>query len=262
MPASQALTAEAEPYWFDAAGERRVVREEIAALPGHVLVEVDFTGVGPRSQPPFPAPDDATAPTTRAVVSPEPNAAGWNRDDVSVTLTSTDGGVGVEEIHVLLEDQGGTAPAVAVIDPGDTVVLPVMSDEGIRRVTYWAVDRLGNAEQPQVLEIRIDRTAPGLSGLPGQPCTLWPPDRRMVQVADVVGTDGLSGVSAVEVTVTADEPISPDDVRVDGGKVDVRAFRNGAGDGRTYLVSAVVTDRAGNTSTGEAGCTVAHSQRR
>ncbi|HYH73746.1 MAG TPA: hypothetical protein VD764_11045, partial [Nocardioides sp.] len=262
FPTSQALTAQAEPYWFDATGERRVVRDEIAALPGHRLVEVDFTGIGPGSAPPFPAPDDTTAPTTQAVVSPGPNEAGWNREDVTVTLSAIDAGVGVEEIHVVVEDPSGETPPVAVIEPGDTVVLPAMVGEGVRRVTYWAVDRLGNTEQPRVLEVRIDRTSPTLAGLPSQPCTVWPPDRRMVQVAQVTGADALSGVGGVQVDVTADEPTAPDDIRVDQGTVEVRASRSGRGDGRTYLVRAVVTDVAGNTTDGEAECTVPHDQRR
>ena len=162
-------------------------------------------------------------------MSPEPNAAGWNREDVTVALSATDAGVGVQEIHVLVEDQGGTTPPSALIEPGDTVVLPAMSAEGVHRVTYWAVDRLGNTEQPRVLEVRIDRTSPTLTGLPSQPCTLWPPDRRMVQVAQVTGADALSGVAGVQVAVTADEPTGPDDIRVDGGTVEVRASRNGRG---------------------------------
>lgn len=261
FPATQALTAQAEPYWFDARGERRVVRDEIPALPGHRLVEVEFTGVGPGSPPPFPAPDDTTAPTTHEVVSPEPNDAGWNRDDVTVTLSATDTGVGVEEVHALIEDESGTAPPVALIEPGDTVVLPAMVGDGVRRVTYWAVDRLGNTEQPRVVEIRIDRTDPVLAGLPSERCSLWPPDGRMVKVAEVAGTDALSGVADLEVAVTADEPTDPGDIRVDGGTVEVRASRNGRGDGRVYLVSALVTDAAGNTTTGEAECTVPHDIR-
>jgi hypothetical protein len=129
-------------------------------------------------------------------------------------------------------------------------------------VTYWAVDRLGNTEQPHVLEVRIDRTGPDLTGLPPQPCSLWPPDRRMVGIAQVAGTDALSGVADLEIVVTADEPIDPADVQVDAGRVEVRASRSGAGDGRTYLVSAVVTDAAGNTTAGEAECTVPHAPRR
>ena len=52
FPAEQALTAVAEPYWFDAAGETRTVTRDVTTLPGHKVVEVEFTGIG------------ATAPAT------------------------------------------------------------------------------------------------------------------------------------------------------------------------------------------------------
>ena len=65
FPTAQALTAEAEPYWFDATGERRVVRDEIAALPGHRLVEVEFTGIGPGSAHRSPLPTTRPHPARR-----------------------------------------------------------------------------------------------------------------------------------------------------------------------------------------------------
>jgi probable HAF family extracellular repeat protein len=44
-------------------------------------------------------PNDPTTPNTRATISPEPNAAGWNREDVTITLDATDvGGSNVEKI--------------------------------------------------------------------------------------------------------------------------------------------------------------------
>lgn len=262
FPTDQALTAEAEPYWFDAAGERRVVKAELTALPGHRLVEVDFTGIGQVEPPPYPPPHDTSPPTTHAEVSPEPAASGWHRDDVTVTLSATDTGVGVQEIHYLVEDQGGNTSQVAVIAPGASATVPPLAGEGITRLTYWAVDRLGHAEVPQVLEVRIDRTSPTLSGLPDEPCVIWPPDGRMVHVARVAGADALSGVANLEVAVTADEALDGKDVRVDDGSVHVRAARDGSGDGRTYLVTARVTDRAGNSTSADGTCSVPHDKRR
>jgi len=194
-------------------------------------------------------------------VSPEPNAAGWHRDDVTVTLTATDAGVGVKEIRYVVEDLTGDTAPVAVIEPGDDATVPALTDDGITRVTYWAVDRVGNAEEPQVMEVRIDRTTPTISGLPDSSCTIWPPNGRMVEVARLVGTDALSGMADVDVTVTADEQIGPDDVRVEDGTVHVRASRDGRGDGRTYLISAVATDQAGNSTSADATCTVSHDRR-
>ena len=46
FPAEQALTAVAKPYWFDAATETRVVTRDVTTLPGHKVVEVEFTGIG------------------------------------------------------------------------------------------------------------------------------------------------------------------------------------------------------------------------
>lgn len=262
FPAGTALTAEAEPYWFDAAGERRVVGAEVAALPGHRLVEVDFTGIGQLEALPYPPPTDTTAPTTHAVVSPEPTASGWHRRDVTVTLSSTDTGVGVKEIRYVVEDLTGDTAPVAVIEPGGIATVPPLTGEGIRRVTYWAVDRLGNPEEPQALVVRVDRTSPTLAGLPNQPCVIWPPDGGMVQIANVTGADTLSGVANVDVTVAADEAVNPDDIRVDDSTVHVRASRDSRGDGRTYVVAALVVDNAGNSTSADATCSVPHDRRR
>ena len=46
FPAEQALTAVAKPYWFDAAAETRTVTRDVTTLPGHKVVEVEFTGIG------------------------------------------------------------------------------------------------------------------------------------------------------------------------------------------------------------------------
>jgi hypothetical protein len=82
----------------------------------------------------------------------------------------------------------------------------------------------------------------------------------MVTVADVVGSDALSGLAGLVVEVTADEPLSGD-VLVDGGTVRVRATRDGKGDGRVYTLTATVTDAAGNATVDVGTCTVPHDQR-
>ena len=74
FPEDQALTAEAEPYWFDAAQESRVVTDALTSMPGLRLVEVEFSGLDAVLPPPFPAPDDSTAPTTRRDGRPQSRA--------------------------------------------------------------------------------------------------------------------------------------------------------------------------------------------
>ena len=258
FPADQALTAVAEPYWFTAAGQTRTVTRDVTTLPGHKVVEVSFSGIGQAAREPYPAPDDTTPPTTTASTSPDPNPAGWNNGPVTVGLSATDDVVGVKEIHVLLDDQDGLTPDRAVIEPGDHATVTLDSD-GEYDVSYFAVDLLGNREPVQTVQIRVDRTAPVVSGLPDEPCLIWPPNGRMVTVAHVIGTDALSGVAAVTADVTADEP-DAGDVIIDGGTVQVRAFRDDEGDGRDYTVTGTVTDAAGNVTVGQGVCTVPHDR--
>ena len=262
FPQDEALTAVAKPYWFDATGQSRTVRSELPALPGHQLVEVWFTGLDAVPAPLFPPPADSEAPRTVATVTPVATDAGWHRSDVTVTLTSSDVVSGVQAIHASVTERGGAVPATALIDPGEAVVLPALRSEGVYDVTYYAVDRLGNAEEPQTLTIRLDLTAPEVGGLPTVPCVMWPPNGRMVQVADVVGTDALSGVALVQASATSSEPALPGDIVVDGARVQVRATRAAHGPGRTYTVIGSVTDNAGNTTSATGTCLVPHDRRR
>ena len=257
FPAEQALTAVAKPYWFDAAAERRQVGGAVLGMPGRRHVTVDFDGIEAVPPPPFPAPDDRTAPVTVVDVAPTANGAGWHRDPVTVSLAATDDLAGVKEIHVLVEGPDG---AWAQISPGGSLVLPRLESEGAYEVAWFAVDVLGNAEEVSRLTVRLDRTAPQVSGMPAQPCSIWPPNERMVRIADVAATDSLSGLAALNVDAIADEPAA-DDIVVQGGRVQVRAVRDDDGDGRLYTVTAAALDRAGNQTTVSETCTVPHDRR-
>ena len=260
FPEDEALTAVAKPYWFDAAQEARVVRGDLASLPGRKVVEVAFSGLNDVPPPPYPAPDDTTAPTSVASVVPGASAAGWHLGDVAVALSAADdtGGVGVKEIHAQVVEHDGAIAATALIDPGEEVVLPALSAEGAYDVTYFAVDRLGNREAPRTLTVRIDRTAPDVTGLPVQPCVIWPPNGRLVRVADIAGADSLSGLADLDVSATSSEAAAPADIVIEGGEVSVRATRDDEGPGRTYSVVATATDNAGNVTTRQATCVVPH----
>ena len=260
FPAEQALTAVAKPYWFDAAGEFRTVTRDVTTLPGHKVVEVEFSGIGAAAPEPYPAPPDTTPPTTTAAVSPDANPAGWHNQQVTVDLTSTDDIVGVKEIHVQIVDRAGLTRDTATIDPGDhaTVTLDSDGDHNIqllrRRPTRQPRTRADPARSDgphRPRRCRASRASPAL---------IWPPDKRMVTIAHVEATDALSGLARTEgVRATADEP-SHGDIVIDGGTVRVRAERNGHGDGRTYTVIATATDLAGNVTNREGSCTVPHDR--
>ncbi|HEX6151049.1 AGE family epimerase/isomerase [Nocardioides sp.] len=259
LPEEVALTAEAEPYWFDATTEHRVVGDDVGVLPGHRHVTVELSGLDAVPDPLFPPPDDGVAPQTTATVTPAANEAGWNHDPVVLDLTATDGAAGVREVRAQVRHLTGGSSDEAWIAPGDVLTLP-FAEEGDYAVTYAAVDRLGNEETPRTIQVRVDLTAPTISGMPSQPCRIWPPNERMVQVADVVGHDAFSGLVSLNVDVTVDEPAAGDVEKVDG-LVRVRATRDDEGDGRVYTVTASVTDVAGNLTTESGDCVVPHDRR-
>lgn len=209
------------------------------------------------------APSDAIAPSTTAVAVPAANSAGWTNSDVTVTLTATDnsGGSGVQKITYYTS---GAQVAGPIDVPGASAPIPI-TREGTTVVSYYATDKSGNAEPLDMLTIKLDKTAPALSGLPTG-CLLWPPNNKMVQIATIGGSDA-NGVS-VSVAVSSNEPSSPpqQDIVVSGPAsgpktVQVRAQRSGSGTGRVYTILASATDIAGNTTASSATCTVPHDQR-
>ena len=206
---------------------------------------MSFTGIGQAARAPYPAPVDTAPPTTTVTTSPDLNQAGWSTAPVTLDLTASDDIVGVREIHVQLHDRAGLTADHAFIQPGTHATI-TLATEGDYAIGYFAVDLLGNREPARTVLVGVDATSPTVSGLPAEPCVIWPPNGRMATVADVVGADALSGLAGLVVEVTADEAIAGD-VLVDGGSVQVRATRDGKGDGRVYTLTATVTDIAGNT---------------
>jgi probable HAF family extracellular repeat protein len=198
---------------------------------------------------------DTFPPITTAVQSPPPNASGWNKANVTVSLTSTDnsGGSGVKQIQITLS--GAQTGSQLINGTGASVTVTA---EGLTTVTWYAVDVAGNVEAPKSLPIRIDRTAPAVTGLPMPGCVIWPPDKRLVQFT-VSGSDALSGLSSLAVSATSSEPISPGDIVINGGSVQLRANRN-SDLGRVYTVNATASDIAGNITTASGTCTVPHDQ--
>jgi hypothetical protein len=205
-----------------------------------------------------PAGDDV-APVTGATVSPQPNASGWHRTDVTVTLNAVDGegGSGVREIRYTI---GGVETIVA----GNQAIVPITA-EGLVTIAYHSIDNAGNVESASTLTVRIDKTALTLS-CSASPDSLWPPNGKLVDVTtDVVSSDALSGAAGLALTsVTSSEP---DDGIADGSTTDdiqgwtigvadtsgmLRAERSGNGAGRTYTLSYVASDVAGNTSSCDA----------
>jgi hypothetical protein len=209
---------------------------------------------------------DVTAPNTVAVPSVQPNANGWNNTNITISLNAIDelGGSGVKEIHWTLTG----AQTGATVVPSNTVALTI-GNEGTTTLTYFAVDQAGNIESNKSLIVKLDKTPPTISGFPQSPCSIWPPNKKFVQVADVIASDALSGLAlgSFKVGASSSEPQLPNtpDILVnnDGGSgfsIQLRADRLGSGPGRTYVLTAIVTDLADNMTTLKAMCVVPHDQ--
>ena len=132
--------------------------------------------------------------------------------------------------------------------------LPVTA-EGETAFEYFSVDAKGNAEVPRSAIVRVDESAAVIAGLPER-CRLWPPNKKLVRVADVTATDAVSGIQSLAVTASSDARSDAGDVVVDGGRVWLRAERRERGRRRTYAIVATATDVAGNAATATAECVV------
>ena len=200
---------------------------------------------------------DGTPPVTAAAPSPEPNANGWHRTDVTVTLSADDGvgGSGIAGTWYSIDDDAcgpaDTAACLAYDGAFD------VAGDGEHVIRYFSVDGAGNVEEARTLPVSIDATAPSLDVVT-DPAFLWPPNGRLREVAATVTVgDGLSGVldwSLLSVTggepgdVDGWEPGSPDTSGL------LRATPPRRGIARAYTLTWSATDAAGNVT--EASATV------
>jgi hypothetical protein len=89
---------------------------------------------------------DNTGPLVTGAVSPAPNAAGWNKSDVTLSWTAADAGAGV-----------------AASQPFQTTSITA---NGITTRTATAQsDRLGNVGEPASVTVRIDKATPTINAV-------------------------------------------------------------------------------------------------
>jgi len=192
------------------------------------------TGVAPAAE--------TTKPVTTASKSPAANALGWNRDNVTVTLTATDeaGGSGVKRITYSVS---GAQPISSTTVSAASAAF-VISAEGTSTITYWATDTATpeNTEDAKTLNVNIDRSPPSISIIQPEGVTLvaqgtFSPARWTCADA------GPSGVDTCE--ATEGSPVTTLGTRaLDSSSLGIRYLR------------IKVVDRAGNEATAERSYTV------
>ncbi|MCL6601867.1 MAG: hypothetical protein K6T94_03250 [Paenibacillus sp.] len=162
---------------------------------------------------------DRTAPVT---MSNAPTA--WTREEVNVTLKATD-------------TQSGIAKTLYSLNGSEYVEgssLKVTA-EGINRISFYSVDQAGNIEIIQVIEVKIDRTAPVIT------INLYNEYKLGTIVPlNYVAKDNLSGIVSESTTVT-------------GPNGETSALTNGSelklNQPGVYTVSVTITNGAGVTAT-------------
>ncbi len=190
--------------------------------------------------------NDDAPPVTTPSRYPEANEAGWNNEPVTIWLSTSDPaqGSGLKELHY---SATGAQPIPETVTIDNTACISINQD-GVTELTYWAVDKLGNAETAKTLAVKIDRTPPHIS-ISADPSLLWQSKKTVPVTVGGEASDDLSGVDSTQFMVADEYNKVEPAVSAFGDVIELEATRYGPDpDGRTYTIIASTTDKAGNTS--------------
>ena len=162
------------------------------------------------------SPVDMEPPETE----PDSPLQDWYTEDVDITLTATDCGSAVSEVHYTLD--GGEE----VVEEDSTTTFSIMG-EGEHTLTYYSIDEEGNIEASTEVTISIDKTPPEITII--KPVDGEPYFINNVVLADYTVTETGSGIATL--TATAN----------DGESVDTTTIA-------TYEFTVSASDVAGNLS--------------
>ncbi len=186
---------------------------------------------------PSGAPADTSPPATSAALLPAPNSAGWNRTNVTLSLSATDPD-GVADVAAVHYSAAGAQPIAATSVAGSSASI-VLTAEGVTTVAYFAVDNAGNTEAPHAQVVRIDKTLPTIT---------------------YTGNAGTYTVDqAVAITCTALDPANANGTP--GSGLASNTCANASGPAYSFplgpnSLTASATDIAGNIGNGSAAFTV------
>ena len=175
---------------------------------------------------------DRTAPEIAAFVSPQPNAAGWNSSDATVTWSVRD-------------------PETGIVSFSGCGTQTLANETAGLTLTCSATNGAGESSSRSVT-VRIDRTPPVLT-CAATPALVWPPSGQMVPVSISVNVaDALSGGAGFSLlSYTVSDPgagpnaVTGFSVGAASSSGLVEALRRGNGDAREYTFTYRGLDVAG-----------------
>ncbi|AIQ15137.1 fibronectin type III domain-containing protein [Paenibacillus durus] len=136
---------------------------------------------------------DTEAPVTKAEAP-----AGWTNLSQIISLSATDNETGVANTFYSLNDGEYTAGASVTVDK-----------EGVNKVSFYSVDKVGNTEAPQTIYVKIDQTLPNtkVSDIPE-----W---IKQTDVLTLTATDNLSGIAKTFYSINGSDYNEGNSITVD-----------------------------------------------
>ena len=97
---------------------------------------------------------DKTAPVTTAVAT-QPLYGNWNNNTVEIEFEASDSVSGIAAIYYKVNDE-------TPVKTESSNFKATIESEGIKQISYWAVDKAGNKEADKTLTVQIDKSSPTL----------------------------------------------------------------------------------------------------
>ena len=97
---------------------------------------------------------DKTAPVTTAIAT-QPLYGAWNNNTVEIEFNSIDNVSGIDEVYYKVNNE-------TPVKTQSSNFKATIETEGIKQITFWAVDKAGNKEADKTLTVQIDKSSPTL----------------------------------------------------------------------------------------------------
>jgi len=139
-------------------------------------------------------PPDSTAPTTTSDAG-----TGWYNADVAVHFTASDGPEGSGIVATEYSTDNGSTWT-----EGTLLTVPAPADhsgDGVHEIRYRSSDLAGNLEAQKSCQVKVDTTAPSISGLKPIVAKKGKTATIRLRIDDLRGATALSPVAAVTMTV-------------------------------------------------------------
>jgi hypothetical protein len=193
---------------------------------------------------------------------------------VSITLTGSD--LETSSSNLMVTVTSGPSHGILLGIAPNLIYTPAFNYCGFDSFKFTVTDT-GDGSSPPLtsleatVSINVDDTIPPTITLNGNAISLWPANNKYqtIKVSDLVASasdacdSSVNRDSVVISQVSSDEGTTlSGDIVIAGDckSVQLRASRNGNGDGRVYTITFRARDSVGNTGTATAKVTVPHNQ--